>query len=65
MAWDPAQELYYHLDCNLRTMFFDFLDTIKDLPSCDVTDFDRAFIRQADIVKADFYSKINKSELIS
>ena len=61
VAWDPAQELYDHLDRKLREMFFDFLDKIESLPSSDVTDFDRAFIRQADKVKADLYTKINKS----
>jgi len=61
VAWDPARELYDLLARKLGALFFDFLGDIEELPSCDVTDFDRAFIKQADKLKDIFSLKFTKA----
>jgi len=60
IAWDPIKKLSLDFERKLNTMFFDFLDNIEKLSPCDVTDFDRAFIIQADKIKTDLIFKINK-----
>ena len=61
VAWDPARELYDLLTRKLSSLYFDILGEIEELPSCEVTDFDRAFIKQADRLKDIFSSKFTKA----
>ena len=60
VAWDPQKELFDELESQLKRTFVDesFLECIKRTPVDDLTEFYKAFLRQAEILNIDLFPHI-------
>ena len=57
VAWDPRKELFDDLESQLKRTFIDesFLDFIKITPIDNLTEFNKAFLRQGEILNMDLF----------
>jgi len=60
VAWDPQKELFEVLESDLKTRFIVeiHLDCINRTPVDNLTEFDKAFLRQGEILKRDLFPQI-------
>ena len=60
VSWDPQKELFGDLESQLKRTFIDecFLDCIKGTPIDDLTEFNKAFLRQGERLNTDLFPVI-------
>jgi len=60
VAWDPQKELFEELESQLKRTFIDesFLDCIKRTPVENLTEFNKAFLKQGEMLNTDLFPQI-------